>query len=117
MESFLGGCGLGFPSNVVVEISTYECTRSSDSKLLTTEWTTYSDLQKLPASDIKLLDHAMPKVELLAATQDDEDGEVDLQWNPVKRGLKNYVIKKRASAEYVEEKQSSLDPFFLQFFS
>jgi hypothetical protein len=35
----------------------------------------------------------MPKVEGLKATQGDADCEVDLQWNPVKRGLKNYHVE------------------------
>ena len=36
---------------------------------------------------------ALPKVDGLTATQGDADGEVDLGWNPVKRGLQNYLIE------------------------
>jgi hypothetical protein len=36
---------------------------------------------------------AMPKVEGLKATQGDANGSVDLQWNPVKRGLNNYIME------------------------
>ena len=36
---------------------------------------------------------AMPKVEGLTATQGDSAGEIDLAWNPVKRGLKSYTIE------------------------
>jgi hypothetical protein len=36
---------------------------------------------------------AMPKVEGLTATQGDTEGEVDLGWNPVKRGLQNFIIE------------------------
>lgn len=35
----------------------------------------------------------MPKVEGLRATQGDGNGEVDLHWNPVKRGLSNYLVE------------------------
>jgi len=35
----------------------------------------------------------MPKVEGLAATQGDTSGEIDLQWNPIKRGLKSYTVE------------------------
>lgn len=35
----------------------------------------------------------MPKIEGLTATQGDADGEIDLSWNPVKRGLQNYFIE------------------------
>jgi len=36
----------------------------------------------------------MPQIEGLAATQGDSNGEVDLHWNPIKRGLKTYLIEK-----------------------
>jgi len=36
----------------------------------------------------------MPQVAGLFATQGDSDGEVDLHWNPIKRGLKSYLIEK-----------------------
>lgn len=36
---------------------------------------------------------ALPKVEGVFATQGDDAGEIDLQWNPVKRGLKSYTIE------------------------
>ena len=35
----------------------------------------------------------MPKVEGLRATQGDADGEVELHWNPVKRGLASYLVE------------------------
>src|SRR6266851_5514450 len=35
----------------------------------------------------------MPKVDGLTVTQGDADGELDLSWNPVKRGLQNYLIE------------------------
>ena len=35
----------------------------------------------------------MPKVEGLTATQGDSSGELDMNWNPVKRGLHNYTIE------------------------
>ena len=35
----------------------------------------------------------MPKVEGLQATQGDVNGEVDMHWNPVKRGLNNYLVE------------------------
>ncbi len=35
----------------------------------------------------------MPKVEGLTTTQGDTDGEIDLSWNPVKRGLQNYLVE------------------------
>jgi hypothetical protein len=35
----------------------------------------------------------MPKVTGLSGTAGDEDGEVDLLWNPVKRGLAAYVVQ------------------------
>ena len=35
----------------------------------------------------------MPKVEGLTATQGDANGSVDLHWNSVKRGLKNYIVE------------------------
>ncbi len=35
----------------------------------------------------------MPKVDGLSATQGDSEGEVDLHWNPVKRGLQNYLTE------------------------
>lgn len=35
----------------------------------------------------------MPRVEGLGAAQGEIDGEVDLQWNPVRRGLKTYEIE------------------------
>ena len=35
----------------------------------------------------------MPKVEGVKATQGDANGEIDLQWNPIKRGLKNYIME------------------------
>ena len=38
----------------------------------------------------------MPKVEGLKATQGDADGSIDLQWGPIKRGLKNYIIEMTA---------------------
>jgi hypothetical protein len=41
----------------------------------------------------------MPQVELLQTTQGDEAGEVDLQWQPIRRGLKSYVIEKSASPD------------------
>ena len=36
----------------------------------------------------------MPQITALAATQSDSDGEVDLHWNPIKRGLNSYLIEK-----------------------
>ncbi len=36
---------------------------------------------------------AMPKITGLAGTQGDSDGEIDLHWNPVKRGLKSYELE------------------------
>lgn len=36
----------------------------------------------------------MPKVTGLTATAGDADGEVDLSWDPVRRGLKSYNIEK-----------------------
>jgi fibronectin type III domain protein len=36
---------------------------------------------------------AMPKVDGLTATQGDADGEIDLSWNTVKRGLQNFLIE------------------------
>ena len=35
----------------------------------------------------------MPKIQGLRATQGDANGEVDLHWNPVKRGLRNYIME------------------------
>jgi hypothetical protein len=35
----------------------------------------------------------MPKVEGLTATQGDADGEIDLAWNRIPRGLQNYIIE------------------------
>ena len=35
----------------------------------------------------------MPKVEGLRVTQGDSNGSVDLQWNPVKRGLASYLVE------------------------
>ena len=35
----------------------------------------------------------MPKVENLHAAQGDADGEIDLNWNPVGRGLQNYRVE------------------------
>ena len=35
----------------------------------------------------------MPKVEGLKATQGDANGEIDLQWGPIKRGCKNYIVE------------------------
>lgn len=36
----------------------------------------------------------MPKIAGLVATQGDSDGEIDLHWNPVKRGLKSYIVER-----------------------
>jgi len=36
---------------------------------------------------------ALPKIEGLTATQGDASGEVDLSWNPIKRGLQNYLVE------------------------
>ena len=36
---------------------------------------------------------AMPKVDGLTATQGDADAEIDLSWNPIKRGLQNFLIE------------------------
>ena len=36
---------------------------------------------------------SMPKIVGLFATQGDADGEIDLHWNPIKRGLNSYVIE------------------------
>lgn len=41
----------------------------------------------------------MPKVELLQTTHGDEAGEVDLQWQPIRRGLKSYVIEKSTAPD------------------
>ena len=35
----------------------------------------------------------MPKVEGLTATAGDAEGHVDLAWNPVRRGLQNFLIE------------------------
>jgi hypothetical protein len=35
----------------------------------------------------------MPKVDGLMATQGDTEGEIDLAWHPVKRGLQNYLVE------------------------
>lgn len=35
----------------------------------------------------------MPKIEELSASHGDNPGEIDLQWNPVSRGLKTYQIE------------------------
>ena len=35
----------------------------------------------------------MPKVEGLKTTQGDSNGEIDLAWNPIKRGLNNYLVE------------------------
>jgi hypothetical protein len=35
----------------------------------------------------------MPKVEGITATQGDADGEIDLAWNRIPRGLQNYIIE------------------------
>jgi hypothetical protein len=35
----------------------------------------------------------LPMVEDLKATQGDANGEVDLQWKPIKRGLRTYVVE------------------------
>ena len=37
---------------------------------------------------------AMPAVEGLTATAGDADGEVDLHWTAIRRGLKSYIIEK-----------------------
>ncbi len=34
-----------------------------------------------------------PKMEGLKATQGDANGEIDLQWGPIKRGNKNYIVE------------------------
>lgn len=36
---------------------------------------------------------ALPKIDGLTATQGDTAGEIDLSWNPIKRGLQNYLIE------------------------
>ena len=36
----------------------------------------------------------MPKIAGLVATQGDGDGMIDLHWNPVKRGLKSYIVER-----------------------
>lgn len=35
----------------------------------------------------------MPKVEGLKATQGDANGEIDLHWGPIKRGLNNFILE------------------------
>ena len=41
----------------------------------------------------------LPKVENLRATQGDEPGEIDLAWDPIRRGLKSYLIELSTSAD------------------
>ena len=35
----------------------------------------------------------LPKIDGLTATQGDSAGEIELSWNPIKRGLQNYLIE------------------------
>ena len=35
----------------------------------------------------------LPKVENLRTSRGDEDAEIDLQWDPIKRGLNNYILQ------------------------
>ena len=41
----------------------------------------------------------LPKVEDLRATQGDESGEVDLTWDPIRRGLKSYLVEISTSVD------------------
>lgn len=41
----------------------------------------------------------MPKVENLQASQGDEDGEIDLQWNPIRENLRMYNVEMNEAAD------------------
>lgn len=56
IDAVAGGCGFGFPANLVVEIATYECILPGQKNQLATSWPTYSELAGLPAADIEILD-------------------------------------------------------------
>ncbi len=58
VDGGLAGCCLGMGSNVVIDISTYECTFPAGENLLAQKWPTYDELTKLPAAALKLLDRA-----------------------------------------------------------
>ncbi|HEY8899641.1 MAG TPA: fibronectin type III domain-containing protein [Chthoniobacterales bacterium] len=77
--------------------------------LLTTEASTVDDIAKgdptiiakagMTPSEEQAPVGPMPKVENLAATAGDEAGEIDLSWNPIRRGLKSYLIEQSASPD------------------
>lgn len=56
-----------------------------------------AELITLAGMDVAASTHTpvgeMPKVEGLTATQGDGAGEIDLHWNPIKRGLQTYIVE------------------------
>lgn len=51
LEAILGGCTWGYPTNLMVEIVSYECALPANDGL-ESNWPTFSELSALPAADI-----------------------------------------------------------------